>query len=185
MATTENQKLAQELDKATQLKTYLMSDNSAVKALVEKYLKVIKEERQATRSHDDKYRDQLQILICNLVWANIKRNKWISQGRGKPSYKKTRYFKGLSKDIFVNGILDTLVSLDLIEQKLGYKPKHDPENLVEEKSRVTRIKAIGSLKRDINKIPSHAISVSCSREMLWVQVTVGSYWDKRRKKLKR
>ena len=150
MTISENQKLAQELDKATLLKPYLVSDDPAVEALVEKYLAIIKEERKATRSHDDKYRGQLNILISNLVWVNTKRNKWISQGRGKPSYKKTRYFKGLSKDIFVDGILDTLVSLDLIEQILGYKPKHDPKNLVEEKSRVTRIRATGSLKRDIN-----------------------------------
>jgi hypothetical protein len=182
MPTTENQKLAQELEKATKLKTYLVSDDPAVEALVEKYLAVIKEERKATRSHDDKYRGQLNIVISNLVWVNTKKNQWISQGRGKPSYKKTRYFKGLSKDIFVDGILDTLVSLGLIEQKLGYKPKPDKENLVEEKSRLTRIRAIGSLKRDINKIPSHAITVSSSREMLWVQVTVGSYYDKRRKR---
>ena len=182
MATTEKQKLAQELGEAPFLKPYLVSDHPAVEALVEKYLEVIKQERQATRSHNVKYRKQLNILISNLVWVNTKRNKWISQARGKPSYKKTRYFKGLSKDIFVDGILDTLVSLDLIEQILGYKPKHNPENLVEEKSRVTRIRAIGSLKRNINKIPSHAITVSNSREMLWVQVTVGSYWDKRRKK---
>ena len=182
MTTSENQKLAQELDKATKLKTYLVSDDPAVEALVEKYLAIIKEERKATRSHDDKYRDQLNILISNLVWVKTKKNKWISQARGKPSYKKTRYFKGFTKDIFVYGILDTLVSLGLIEQKLGYKPKPDKENLVEEKSRVTRIKAIGSLKRDINKIASHAITVSSSREMLWVQVTVGSYYDKRRKR---
>ena len=39
MATTEKQKLAQELDKATQLKTYLVSDNSAVEILVENYNK--------------------------------------------------------------------------------------------------------------------------------------------------
>ena len=103
------------------------------------------------------------------MWVNTKKNQWMSQGRGKPSYKKTRYFKGLTKDIFVDGILDTLVSLGLIEQKLGYKPKPDKENLVEEKSRLTRIRAIGSLKRDINKIASHAITVSSSREMLRLQ----------------
>ena len=148
MATTEKQKLAQELEEATLLKPHIVSDHPAVEALVEKYLAVIKEERKATRSHNAKYRNQLNILISNLVWVKTKKNKWISQARGKPSYKKTRYFKGLTKDIFVGGILDTLVSLDLIEQILGYKPK--PENLVEEKSRVTRIRATGSLKRDIN-----------------------------------
>ena len=182
MPTTENQKLAQDLEKATPLKTYLESDDPAVEALVEKYLAVIKEERKATRSHDDKYRGQLNVLISNLVWVNTKKNEWISQGRGKPSYKKTRYFKGITKDIFVNGILDTLVSLDFIEQKIGYKPKPKKDNLVKEESRFTRIRAIGSLKRDINKISSHAITVSSSREMLWVQVTVGSYYDKRRKR---
>ena len=36
MATSEKQKLAQELDKATKLKTYLVSDDPAVEALVEK-----------------------------------------------------------------------------------------------------------------------------------------------------
>ena len=148
MATTEKQKLAQELEEATLLKPHIVSDHPAVEALVEKYLAVIKEERKATRSHNAKSRNQLNILISNLVWVKTKKNKWISQARGKPSYKKTRYFKGLTKDIFVGGILDTLVSLDLIEQILGYKPK--PENLVEEKSRVTRIRATGSLKRDIN-----------------------------------
>ena len=91
MATTEKQKLAQELNKATQLKTYLVSDNPAVEALVEKYLAVIKEERKATRSHDDKYRDQLNILISNLVWVKTKKIKWISQARGKPSYNGWDY----------------------------------------------------------------------------------------------
>ena len=108
MPTTENQKLAQELEKATPLKTYLESDDPAVEALVDKYLAVIKEERKATRSHDDKYRGQLNVLISNLVWVNTKKNQWISQGRGKPSYKKTRYFKGITKDIFVNGMFPIL-----------------------------------------------------------------------------
>ena len=85
MATSEKQKLAQELDKATKLKTYLVSDDPAVEALVEKYLAIIKETRNATRSHDSKYRDQLRILICNLVWVNTKKNQWIYQGRGKSS----------------------------------------------------------------------------------------------------
>ena len=85
MTTSENQKLAQELDKATQLKTYLVSDDPAVEALVEKYLAILKDTRRATRSHDSKYREQLQILICNLVWVNTKKNQWIYQGRGKSS----------------------------------------------------------------------------------------------------
>ena len=83
MTTSENQKLAQELDKATKLKTYLVSDDPAVEALVEKYLAIIKEERKATRSHDDKYRDQLNILISNLVWVKTKKNKWIEKGVSK------------------------------------------------------------------------------------------------------
>ena len=74
MTTSEKQKIAQELDKATKLKTYLVSDDPAIEALVEKYLAIIKETRNATRSHDSKYRDQLHILICNLVWVNTKRN---------------------------------------------------------------------------------------------------------------
>ena len=98
MPTTENQKLAQELEKATPLKTYLESDDPAVEALVEKYLAVIKEERKATRSHDDKYRGQLNVLISNLVWVNTKKNEWISQGRGKPcpraSFHLTATVKG-------------------------------------------------------------------------------------------
>ena len=85
MTTSENQKLAQELDKATQLKTYLVSDDPAVEALVEKYLALIKEDRKATRSHDDKYRDQLQILICNLVWVNTKKESMDLSGQGKTS----------------------------------------------------------------------------------------------------
>ena len=177
MATTEKQKLAQELDKATQLKTYLVSDNPAVEVLVEKYLAIIKEERKATRSHDDKYRDQLRILICNLVWVKSKKNQWLFQGRRKPSYKQTRYFNSLSKAIFVEGILDTLVSLDLIEQHLGF------ESLT--KVRATRIRASGQLKRDISKIPIHAITVSNSRETLWVQKTTKSWFDTRTRETKK
>tara|TARA_R110002050_G_C8951997_1_gene513464 strand:- start:2929 stop:4443 length:1515 start_codon:yes stop_codon:yes gene_type:complete len=177
MSTTENQKLAQELDKATKLKTYLVSDHPAVEALVEKYLAVIKEERKATRSHDDKYREQLRILICNFIWINSKKNQWLYQGRGKAAYKQTRYFSGLTKPIFVEGILDTLVSLNLLEQHIGFRSIT--------KSRVTRIRAIGSLKRDVNKISCHAITVSSSRETLWVQETIKSWFDKRTGKTKK
>jgi len=179
MPTTENQKLAQELDKATKLKTYLVSDDPAVEALVEKYLAVIKEARSADRSHDEKYRNQLRILICNLVSVNTKKNQWIFQGRGKPAYKQTRYFSGLSKGVFVDGILDTLVSLNLLDQHIGY------ESLT--KSRVTRLRAKGRLKADIKKISPHVITVDSLRETLWVQVTKKSWFDKRtgrKKKIK-
>ena len=165
MPTTENQKLAQELDKATKLKTYLVSDDPAIEALVEKYLAIIKETRNATRSHDSKYRDQLRILICNLVWVNTKKNQWIYQGRGKPTYRQTRYFSELTKAVFVDGILDTLVTLNLIEQKLGYKPKPEKEELVPsepQKPRLTRIRAKGRLKADIKKISPHVINVDSS-----------------------
>ena len=181
MATNEKQKIAQELDKATKLKTYLVSDDPAIEALVEKYLAIIKETRNATRSHDSKYRDQLHILICNLVWVNTKKNLWIYQGRGKPTYRQTRYFSELTKAVFVDGILDTLVTLNLIEQKLGYKPKPEKEELVPsepQKPRLTRIRAKGRLKADIKKISPHGIAVDSSRETLWVQVTTKSWFDK-------
>ena len=177
MTTSENQKLAQELAKATKLKTYLVSDDPAVEALLEKYLAILKDTRSATRSHDSKYREQLQILICNLVWVNTKKNQWIYQGRGKPAYKQTRYFSGLTKAVFVEGILDTLVSLNLLEQHLGF------ESLV--KSRATRFRAKGRLKADIKKISPHVINVDSSRETLWVQVTTKSWFDKRTRKTKK
>jgi len=68
--TRENQKFAQELDTAAPLKTYLISDNPAVLALVEKYLEKIKESRGSLRSHDSKIRELLHVLICNLIWIN-------------------------------------------------------------------------------------------------------------------
>jgi hypothetical protein len=178
MPTTENQKLAQELDKATRLKTYLVSDDPAVEALVEKYLAVIKEARSADRSHDEKYRNQLRILICNLVSVNTKKNQWIFQGRGKPSYKITRYFSGLSKAVFVDGILDTLVSLNLLDQHLGFER-------LDNTKRATRLRAKGRLKADIKKISPHVITIDSLRETLWVQVTKKSWFDKRLKKKKK
>lgn len=178
MPTTENQKLAQELDKATRLKTYLVSDDPAVEALVEKYLAVIKEARSADRSHDEKYRNQLRILICNLVSVNTKKNQWIFQGRGKPSYKITRYFSGLSKAVFVDGILDTLVSLNLLDQHLGFER-------LDNTKRATRLRAKGRLKADIKKISPHVINIDSLRETLWVQVTKKSWFDKRLKKTKK
>ena len=178
MPTTENQKLAQELDKATRLKTYLVSDDPAVEALVEKYLAVIKEARSADRSHDEKYRNQLRILICNLVSVNTKKNQWIFQGRGKPSYKITRYFSGLSKAVFVDGILDTLVSLNLLDQHLGFER-------LDNTKRATRLRAKGRLKADIKKISPHVITIDSLRETLWVQVTKKSWFDKRLKKTKK
>jgi len=178
MPTTENQKLAQELDKATRLKTYLVSDDPAVEALVEKYLAVIKEARSADRSHDEKYRNQLRILICNLVSVNTKKNQWIFQSRGKPSYKITRYFSGLSKAVFVDGILDTLVSLNLLDQHLGFER-------LDNTKRATRLRAKGRLKADIKKISPHVITIDSLRETLWVQVTKKSWFDKRLKKKKK
>ena len=175
MPTTENQKLAQELDKATRLKTYLESDDPAVEALVEKYLAVIKEARSADRSHDEKYRNQLRILICNLVSVNTKKNQWVFQGRGKPSYKITRYFFGLSKAVFVDGILDTLVSLNLLDQHLGFER-------LDNTKRATRLRAKGRLKADIKKISPHVITIDSLRETLWVQVTKKSWFDTKTKR---
>ena len=91
MFVNEIQKFAQELDAAAPLKTYLFSDDPAVLALVEKYLEKIKESRGSLRSHDSKIREQLHVLICNLIWVNQRKNQWLYQGRGKPSYKRTRY----------------------------------------------------------------------------------------------
>ena len=135
MVASEIQKFAQELDAAAPLKTFLYSKEPAVLALVEKYLDKIKGSRGSLRSHDSKICEQLHVLICNLIWINQRKNQWLYQGRGKPSYKRTRYFQLLTKAIFVDCILDSLVSLGLIEQKLGY------EDLT--KSRVTRIRARG------------------------------------------
>ena len=93
------------------------------------------------------------------------------QGRGKPSYKRTRYLQVLTKAIFVDCILDTLVSRGLIEQKLGY------EGL--KKSRVTRIKARGSFKREFNRISPHLIELDPNREVIQVQVTKKTWFDER------
>lgn len=175
--TGENQKFAQELDAAAPLKTYLFSEDPAVLALVEKYLEKIKESRSSLRSHDPKIREQLHIFICNLIWINQRKNHWLYQGRGKPSFKRTRYFQVLTKAIFVDCILDSLVSLGLIEQKIGY------QDLI--KSRVTRIKAKGALKRDINKISTHVIELDPNREIIQVQVTKKSWFDQRLKKPKK
>ena len=177
MVASEIQKFAQELDAAAPLKTHLFSEEPAILALVEKYLEEIKESRGSLRSHDSKIREQLHVLICNLIWINQRKNQWLYQGRGKPSYKRTRYFQVLTKAIFVDCILDTLVSLGMFEQKLGY------EDL--KKSRVTRIKARGSLKRDINRISPHLIELDPNREVIHVQVTKKSWFDKRLKKTKK
>ena len=177
MSAIENKKLAQRLDAAAALKTYLFSENPAVLALVEKYLEKIKESRGSLRSHDSKIREQLHVLICNFIWINQRQNQWLYQGRGKPSYKRTRYFQVLTKAIFVDCILDSLVSLGLIEQKLGY------EDLV--KSRVTRIKARGSFKRDINRISPHLIELDPNREVIQVQVTKKTWFDERTQKMKK
>ena len=175
--TGENQKFAQELDTAAPLKTFLFSEEPAVLALVEKYLEKIKESRGSRRSHDSKIREQLHVFICNLIWINQRKNQWLYQGRGKPSYKRTRYFQVLTKAIFVDCILDSLLSLGLIEQKIGY------QDLI--KSRVTRITAKGALKRDINKISPHVIELDPNREIVQVQVTKKSWFDKRLKKTKK
>ena len=177
MIAIENKKLAQRLDAAAALKTYLFSENPAVLALVEKYLEKIKESRGSLRSHDSKIREQLHIFICNLIWINKRKNQWLYQGRGKPSFKRTRYFQILTKAIFVDCILDSLLSLGLIEQKIGY------QDLI--KSRVTRIKAKGALKRDINKISPHEIELDPNREIIQVQVTKKSWFDQRLKRTKK
>jgi len=175
--TYENQKFAQELDAAAPLKTYLFSGDPAVLALVEKYLEKINESRGSLRSHDSKIREQLHIFICNLIWINQRKNQWLYQARGKPSYKRTRYFQVLTKAIFVDCILDSFVLLGLIEQKIGYQDL--------QKSRVTRVKAKGALKRDINKLSPHLIELDTNREVIHVQVTKKSWFDKRLKKTKK
>ena len=82
MSAIENKKLAQRLDAAAALKTYLFSENPAVLALVEKYLEKIKEFRGSLRSHDSKIREQLHIFICNLIWINQRKNQWLYERRG-------------------------------------------------------------------------------------------------------
>ena len=175
MTTSENQKLAQELDKATQLKTYLVSDDPAVEALVEKYLALIKEDRKATRNRDSKYRQQLKILICNLVWVSVRKNQWLYQGYGSHAFKQTRYFSGLTQAVFVKGILKTLEALELLEVRRGYQSVT--------KSRATRFRARGRLKADIKKILPHGISQDMSRETIWIQRTKDSWFDKRTRKV--
>ena len=73
--------------------------------------------------------------------------------------------------------MDSLFSLGLIEQKLGYKDL--------KKSRVTRIKARGSFKRDINRISPHVIELDPNREIVHVQVTKKTWFDERTQKIKK
>ena len=109
MPSQENKPSARELDSASPLKTQLVSSDSNIVALVEKYLEKIKKSSHSTRFPESKIRSQLLILICNLIWVNRKNNQWIYQGRGKPSFSHTRYFHTLTHDIFVKRVLNNLV----------------------------------------------------------------------------
>jgi hypothetical protein len=77
--------------------------------------------------------------------------------------------------VFVDGILDTLVSLNLLDQHLGFER-------LDNTKRATRLRAKGRLKADIKKISPHVITVNSLRETLWVQVTKKSWFDKKTKR---
>ena len=161
MPSQENKPSARELDSASPLKTHLVSSDSNIVALVEKYLEKIKKSSHSTRFPESKIRSQLLILICNLIWVNRKNNQWIYQGRGKPSFSHTRYFHTLTHDIFVKRVLNNLVALGLIEQRIGFRKLT--------KTKLTRIRARGILKRDVTRIASPTICVREDFEIIQVQ----------------
>ena len=174
MPSQENKPSARELDSASPLKTHLVSSDSNIVALVEKYLEKIKKSSHSTRFPESKIRSQLLILICNLIWVNRKNNQWIYQGRGKPSFSHTRYFHTLTHDIFVKRILNNLVALGLIEQRIGFRKLT--------KTKLTRIRARGILKRDVTRIASPTICVREDFEIIQVQKTIKSWFDVKTRK---
>ena len=163
--------LARELDLASPLKAHLISCNPRILLLTDKYLEKIKSESQSSRFPESKIRSQLLILICNFIWINRKNNQWIYQGRGKAKFCSTRYFSGLTHDIFVKRILDTLVALDLIEQRIGFQSST--------KAKVTRIRAKGVLKKDVSNINASTISYADDYEIIQVQKVIKTWYDVR------
>ena len=166
-----DQILSRDLDLASPLKAHLVSCNPRVLSLADKYLDKIKAESQFSRFPESKIRNQLLVLICNFIWVNRKNNRWIYQGRGKAKFCSTRYFSGLTHDIFVKRILDTLVALDLIEQRIGYQSST--------KAKVTRIRAKGILKKDVSNINASVIRYTDDYEIILVQKTIKSWFDVR------
>ena len=175
MAIKENKLLARELDLASPLRTYLVSFDPYILELVDKLLEAIKKYSKSDRFPTSKIRIQLLIFVCNLIWVNRKKNQWIYQGRGKPSFRHTRYFLTLTHDIFVKRILDSLIALGLIEQRIGFRKLTD--------TKFTRIRAKGILRRDVNKISPSAIRISNDYEIIHVQKTVKSWFDVKRGKI--
>lgn len=163
--------LSRDLDLASPLKAHLVSCNPRVLSLADKYLDKIKAESQFSRFPESKIRNQLLVLICNFIWVNRKNNRWIYQGRGKAKFCSTRYFSGLTHDIFVKRILDTLVALDLIEQRIGYQSST--------KAKVTRIRAKGILKKDVSNINASVIRYTDDYEIILVQKTIKTWFDVR------
>lgn len=166
-----DQIMARELDLASPLKTHLVSSNSQVLILVDKYLAQIQAESHSSRFPESKIYNQLLILICNFIWINRKSNQWIYQGRGKAKYRSSRYFNGLTHDIFVKRILDTLIALNLIEQRIGFQSST--------KTKVTRIRAKGILKKDVSGINASEICYKDNYEIIHVQKTIKSWFDVR------
>lgn len=148
--TNSKQKLAQELDGAYWLDDSLYSKSLKLDSLVDKYSDLLLQGKK--RKRPDIYRPQLLILFCNLVKANNRANKWLYRSFGSDAFRKSRYSNGLTKAVFIDGIIDGLESLGFLEIHKGY------QDLI--KRRASRLRAKGSLLDDLSTISSDDIKIN-------------------------
>ena len=112
-----------------------ISDHQAVENLVEELKKELFEkdmyERKRNSKQLDRIHNQIKVLILDLFLAYMADNKlYLGYSRTKGNYKQDgRYnYQGISYSIFVRRIIDTLIELDYLESKNGFRDDPDKYN---------------------------------------------------------
>jgi len=115
---------------------YVWSDypeiNIAVDTILPNVLFGSTKDRKSLRNH-------LKVILINLYVAYLSGNKWISYSRDRNKYKtSSRYTKIFIKYNQMISITNTLIALEYIDHKPGYKPVGGKSNGVLSKMRAKR-----------------------------------------------
>jgi hypothetical protein len=158
-------KKAKELNEAIVFDAWIDAHGDHIDALASKLTGLCFENK--IRKRTDQYLPQANTLIANFLICRERGNRWLSIPFSSTAYPGGRYKEPVTKAIIVDGLIRTLIKLDLVEYVKGYRS--DKRELYSE-GRNTRIRPKGRLKNWIKSCNGAEIRQKQLTEPVHVQV---------------
>ena len=135
--------------------------------LIDKYYRIFS--KSLDRHVESKLRSQLSILLANFVeLVRAGEDGFIRTPTGSKNLPQTRYFNGLTRNVYVKNILHNPAASGLIEMHKGFCSKNG--------NKETQIRPINQLKMDVLDILSSAkISRGTKESVVVREVIKGKY----------